>query len=216
MSHFSVGFGLAVALVVGQGTRENLAAEEFKPLVRGDDPAQFALVGVGSKSVSIRDGEVRVSGTPDGYFATRESYKNYVLRFEWMYERPEGLRSEASFQGNSGLLIHIAEPHKVWPVCIESQLMNADAGSLFGVSTAKFHGSKDAKAQKKAVKPVGEWNLQRSDLQGRVDRLHDQRRRGLSRRRRIARPRGRRLAVRGRPDPVPEADDQAARMMAKG
>ena len=68
--------------------------------------------------MSIHDGEVRVSGKPDGYFATRDSYRNYVLRFEWMYERPSGLSSDASFRGNSGLLIHIAGPHKVWPVCI--------------------------------------------------------------------------------------------------
>ena len=86
----------------------------------GTTLGHFVLVGIGPKSVTIQDGEIRVTGRPDGYFATRESYKNYVLRFEWKYERPEGLTSEAAFQGNSGLLLHIAEPHKVWPCCVES------------------------------------------------------------------------------------------------
>ena len=45
-----------------------------------------------------------------GYFATKESFKNYVLKFEGMYERPEGLEADATFRGNSGLLIHSTPP----------------------------------------------------------------------------------------------------------
>jgi hypothetical protein len=130
------------------------------PLVRGEDPKQFELVGIGPDALKIEDGEVRVSGRPDGYFATKEGYKNYVLTFEWMYERPSDLESDAKFKGNSGVLLHIASPHKVWPKCIEAQLMNADAGHLIVVSGAKFQGKKDAAAQKRAIKPVGQWNRQ--------------------------------------------------------
>ena len=143
-------FRLRMRLAVALAAQGGLAAQEFTPLVKGDDPEQFVLVGIGPQTVSIHDGEVRVTGKPDGYFATRESYKNYVLRFEWRYERPEGLTSDASFRGNSGLLLHIAGPHKVWPRCVESQLMIADAGHLFGVSGATFDGRKDARAQKAA------------------------------------------------------------------
>lgn len=151
---FPTGLALAVATVIGSGVR----ADEFKPLVKGDDVTQFALVGIGPETVSIHDGEVRVTGKPNGYFATRESYKNYVIRFEWMYERPEGLASDARFTGNSGLLLHIKGPHKIWPEAIEAQLMNADAGNTFGIPPARFDGKKDAPAQKKAIKPVGQWN----------------------------------------------------------
>jgi hypothetical protein len=132
-------------------------AGDLVPLVSGDDPAQFTLVGIGPKTVSIQGGEVRVTGTPNGYFATKAAYKNYVLRFDWMYERPEGLKSDASFRGNSGLLLHIGS-HKIWPEAIEVQLMNADAGNTFGIRPAHFDGRKDAGAQKKAIRPVGEWN----------------------------------------------------------
>src|SRR4051794_718156 len=78
------------------------ADEGFVPLVRGEDPKQFELVGIGPDSLKIEDGEIRVSGRPDGYFATREGYKNYVLTFEWLYERPSDLESDARFKGNSG------------------------------------------------------------------------------------------------------------------
>jgi hypothetical protein len=152
-------FVLAAAVVVLVSSR-SATGQEFKPLVKGTDIDQFRLVGIGPDTISIKDDVVRLSGKPNGYFCTRESYKNYVLRFEWRYERPASLESDAKFRGNSGLLIHVTEPHKVWPKCIEAQLANADAGHTFAISGAKFKGTKDAAAQKRAIKPVGEWNLE--------------------------------------------------------
>lgn len=134
------------------------AADDFKPLVEGDDPSQFELVGIGPGTIRIEDGVVHISGKPNGYFATKESYQNYVVQFEWMYERPEGLESDAGFDGNSGFLVHIQPPHKVWPKSVEVQLMNRDAGNIFAIGGSKFSGKKDAAAQKEAIKPVGQWN----------------------------------------------------------
>jgi hypothetical protein len=151
---------VALAAVIVLASTVRSADDGFVGLVQGDDPKQFELVGIEPDTIQIDGGEIRVSGRPDGYFATRESYKNYVLTFEWMYERPDALKNDARFMGNSGLLLHIEGPHKVWPKCIEAQLMNADAGHLIVVSGAKFHGTKDAAAQKRAIKPVGEWNQQ--------------------------------------------------------
>ena len=133
---------------------------EYTPLVSGDSPSQFELVGIGPDSIRIVDGEVQLSGKPNGYFATKRSYRNYVLQFDWMYERPEGLASDAKFNGNSGLLVHITGAHKVWPKCTEVQLANADAGNIFAIQGAKFQGKKDADAQRKAIKPVGQWNAE--------------------------------------------------------
>ena len=75
-----------------------------------------------------------------------------------MYERPEGLTDDAKFDGNSGLLLHVQKPHKVWPKSIEVQLMNADSGHTFAIFGSQFTGAKNAQAQKKAIKPVGQWN----------------------------------------------------------
>jgi hypothetical protein len=44
--------------------------------------------------------------------------------------------------------------------CIEARLHDPDAGNLFAIVGAKFQGRKDAAAQKKAIKPVGQWNLE--------------------------------------------------------
>ncbi|GAC1300048.1 MAG: hypothetical protein NVSMB14_10640 [Isosphaeraceae bacterium] len=132
--------------------------EEFKPLVKGDDPTQFELVGINEKTLTIKDGEIQVSGKPNGYFATKESYKNYVLKFEWMYERPANLASDDKFNGNSGLLLNIqGEPH-VWPKSIEFQLMYKEVGKIYPIGGSKFEGKWDSAAHKKARKPVGEWN----------------------------------------------------------
>jgi hypothetical protein len=133
-------------------------ADEFMPLVRGDDTGSFELVSIGPETLKIADGEIYVSGKPNGYFATKDSYKNYVLKFEWKYDRPSDLDSDAKFRGNSGLLIHIQEPHKVWPKCIEVQLMNANAGAILPLGGAKCKTTLDKAAQKQAIKPVGQWN----------------------------------------------------------
>lgn len=130
----------------------------FKSLVSGDDAAQFALIGINPDTITLKDGEIRLTGKPNGYFATKASYKNYVLEFEWMYERPDGYKDGDRFDGNSGLLVHISGEHKVWPKCVEAQLANSDAGNLFAINGAKFTGKKDAPAQKGAIKPVGQWN----------------------------------------------------------
>ncbi len=130
----------------------------FEPLVSGDDPSQFDLIGIGPETIRIADGVVMISGKKNGYFATKKSYKNYTLKFDWMYERPEGLAKGAVFQGNSGLLVHITGPHKVWPKCTEVQLFNPDAGNIFAIQGATFKGKKDPVAQKQAIKPAGEWN----------------------------------------------------------
>lgn len=136
------------------------ADDGFVPLVQGDDPGQFDLVGIGTDTLKIEGGVIAVSGKPNGYFATKKSYHNYILRFDWRYERPDNLDNEAKFRGNSGLLVHITGPDKVWPQCIEVQLANTDAGYIFAIFGSKFTGKKDAEAQKKAVKPVGQWNEQ--------------------------------------------------------
>jgi hypothetical protein len=149
---------MVVALLAIIPTVSTGADDGFVALVKGDDPAQFDLIGIGPETLKIVDGEIKVTGKPNGYFATKDVYRNYVLKFDWMYDRPEGLTDDAKFNGNSGLLLHIQKPHKVWPKSIEAQLMNADAGHTFAIFGSKFVGAKNAQAQKKAIKPVGQWN----------------------------------------------------------
>jgi hypothetical protein len=114
-----------------------------------------------SKTYTVEDGYIKVSGNPNGYFYTDKSYKNYDLKFDWRYKRPAGLEDDKKFNGNSGLLAHIQLPHKVWPTSLEIQGMNKTHGSFIpiggkavGLSDVKF----DQKTLDKVRHKVGEWN----------------------------------------------------------
>ena len=68
---------VAVAMLAVLGFVVPAAAEDFVPLVKGDDVKALELVGIGPDTLTIAEGEIRISGKPNGYFATKESYKNY-------------------------------------------------------------------------------------------------------------------------------------------
>jgi uncharacterized protein (TIGR03000 family) len=132
----------------------------FVALFNGKDLSGWKTVPEKAENTfTVKDGMIVVSGNPNGYFYTDKSYQNYVLKFDWRYKRPAGLEDEKKFLGNSGLLYHIQEPHKVWPKSIEVQGMNRDHGVLIPVSGARLANQKfDRPALEKARHPVGEWN----------------------------------------------------------
>ncbi|HEY8505060.1 MAG TPA: DUF1080 domain-containing protein [Gemmataceae bacterium] len=132
----------------------------FRSVVRGDDADP-------AKTWSVKDGIIICTGQPYGYLYTERPYKNYVLRYDWRYVRPDGLKDDSMFTGNSGLLVHIQGEHKVWPSCIEVQGMNGHHGEIFRLGEVEFKQTKfDKKAQQAAVKPVGEWNTTEVTCQG--------------------------------------------------
>jgi hypothetical protein len=151
---YTVNLTMMLACSMGTFAAQN----DPTPIVRGTDPAQFELIGLGAESISIVEGEVRLTGMPLGYFATKQEYHDYVLSFEWKYDRPEGLKTDTEFGGNSGLLVHLARPHKVWPTCIQVQLAQADPGAILAMGEARIRGTVDSEAQQKATRPVGQWN----------------------------------------------------------
>ena len=72
----------------------------------------------------VQDGELRCSGNPVGFLRTKQEYSDYKLVFEWRWaEKP----------GNSGVLLRMGGEEKIWPLCMEAQLMNARAGDLIGM-----------------------------------------------------------------------------------
>jgi len=72
----------------------------------------------------VRDGEIRCTGKPTGFLRTKEQYSDYRLELEWRWpEKP----------GNSGVLLHMSGEEKIWPQCMEAQLMHKRAGDLIGM-----------------------------------------------------------------------------------
>jgi hypothetical protein len=147
-------------LLVALAVPARAAEGDFVPLIKGNDLGQFELVGLDADSMSLRDGEVRLDGKRKGYFATKTSYKNYVLDFEWRFERPAKFKDGDKFDGNSGVLLHIQGKPQVWPKGIEIQVWHKHQyGDFYTHGGAKFNPKKDEHAAlEKLLKPVGEWN----------------------------------------------------------
>src|SRR5687768_9652731 len=137
----------ALALTLGARAGE----DGFKDLFNGKDltgwKTELPKDADPAKVFSVKDGAIVVSGKPNGYFYTDKSYKNYILKFDWKFTKP----------GNSGLLVHITDGHKVWPKSIEVQGQENDHGRIFAIGGAKGNFTVDKKAQKEAIK-TGEWN----------------------------------------------------------
>jgi hypothetical protein len=134
----------------------------FKPLFNGKDMTgwKFFLGGKDgdpAKTFVVKDGEIRVSGFPNGYLYTDKPYKNYVLRYSWTYPKDQPKKTTM----NSGCLVHIQEPHKIWPHSVEPQCRYMDHGKLFFIGFPKDVKNPqkfDEAAQKKALKASDEWN----------------------------------------------------------
>lgn len=134
----------------------------FKPLFNGKNLDGWKTFHKDDKSdpskmIEVKDGEVQVSGFPYGYFYTTKSFKNYVLRFSWTYPKNQPEKTTM----NSGLLMHMQEPHKTWPRSVEPQGRYKDHGKIFFIGFGKDEKTEskfDEAAQQKALKSSHEWN----------------------------------------------------------
>lgn len=154
-------FMLSALLVVGFALHAH-AGDDFKDLFNGKDLTGWKYFPEkNDKTFTVVDGYIKVAGNPAGYFYTDKSYKNYVLKFDWRYKRPAKLEDEKKFGGNSGLLVHIQMPHKVWPISLEVQGANSSHGSFIaigGKAVGLTGGKYDQATVHKVRKNVGEWN----------------------------------------------------------
>lgn len=147
--------------IITVGNKKVVTKKDDKEIVKnepiyetGDDPLKAT-----KKTWRIENGVIICTGNPNGYFYTAKSFKNLVVRYDWMYKRPASLKDDEKFGGNSGFLAHIQGDHKIWPKCVEVQGRNMDHGKLFYLGGTKGEKATfDADALKKARKPVGEWN----------------------------------------------------------
>ncbi len=108
---------------------------------------------------SVTNGVIHCTGTPSGYLRTARAYSNYVLIVVWRFIKI------APKADNTGVLVHIQSPDKVWPECVQVQGKHEHQGDLFLMAGAESreHQGTDAntplpKHGPAAEKPVGEWN----------------------------------------------------------
>ncbi len=132
-------------------------------LFNGKDLTGWRVVPADQQSIwSVKEGVIHCLGKPNGYIRTEKQYADYHLHVEWRWvENPT----------NSGVLLHGHGLDKVWPDCIEAQLMNQHAGDfiLIGpqasvvVDGKKYDNSKNQYTgipQKISgvENPAGQWN----------------------------------------------------------
>jgi hypothetical protein len=118
---------------------------------------------------TVKDGVLVCSGKPSGYMYTEESFSSYTLEFELAFKRPEGLKKDSDFRGNSGCLIHVAEENAlgVWPRSVEVQGMNRQLGLILPIPRSlQCTRTFDKEASAKARKPIGEFNKVEIEVKG--------------------------------------------------
>ena len=102
---------------------------------------------------------IHCSGKPTGYLRTKGTYTNYKLTVEWRFVKV------APNADNTGILVHMQSPDKLWPPCVQCQGRSGKQGDLIlmGGAESKEHRGMDANAslpkhEPANEKPVGEWN----------------------------------------------------------
>jgi len=121
----------------------------------------------------VKDGVMTNTGRPAGYIRTIKDYTNYVLRLQLRHIKP----------GNSGVLLRMTGPDKVWPKSIEAQGMSGQMGDIWNidrfpmkVDPTRTRGRHTVKMHPSNEKPIGQWNeyeiyLNGGDLRIYVNRL---------------------------------------------
>lgn len=146
-------------------SRENERdAQGFIPLTLAD----FEFFGPDVESQraawSERDGILVTTGRPRGYAYTRRAFENFDLQFEYRF--PENLPEDGT-DPNTGVLLFLTGPHRVWPACLEVQgKFSETAGIKSNSRDVTVEASDDDQARTAARRPVGQWNTIRIEARG--------------------------------------------------
>ena len=128
----------------------------------GADPTQ---------TFKVEGGVILCTGKSIGYLRTEQDYKNYKLTVEWRL-----LKS-----GNTGVLVHMSLPDKVWPRSIECQGMHGNQGDFFVIEGTEFkeHRKQKGRDGRRVRKrgpsnelPLGDWNVFEIICRGDTIRLY--------------------------------------------
>ena len=92
---------------------------------------------------SLHDGVIACLGKPNGFLRSRKSYRNFVFRAEWRFQK-EGWVPTPADEGwpNAGFFIFAGPVVKGWPTSLEVQGHFGEAGSLFGVRGGSIVGAR--------------------------------------------------------------------------
>src|SRR6266496_1174995 len=158
MSRHVLAVGVVLLLAITFPAR----GDDAKPiqLFNGKDLTGWTAVSSDPKTKTeevwtVVDGNLHCKGHPAGYLRTDQDFTNFKLTFEWRTLK----------KGNSGCLIRVQSPDKVWPKSIECQLNTNEAGDIWiidefpiKVDESRHKGRNVKKLHDSSEKPLGEWN----------------------------------------------------------
>jgi hypothetical protein len=102
--------------------------------------------------------DIVCTGLPKGYLHTKDAYENFTLRGEFQYILTEG-QEMAPEKANTGFMLFIQEPHKVWPPSLEAQGRWDELCSLKsngGIPSLTIHDQPEVR--ERVRKLPEEWN----------------------------------------------------------
>ncbi|PIE23525.1 MAG: hypothetical protein CSA62_06695 [Planctomycetota bacterium] len=112
---------------------------------------------------SVEKGVLKCTGETFGYIRTLKDYQDFILELDWRWPGKPS---------NSGVLLRMTGPDKVWPQSIEAQLMHGRAGDFWAIGKvtmktepARRKGSNTRHLQKAELAP-GKWNHYRIFVSG--------------------------------------------------
>ena len=108
---------------------------------------------------SVTNGVIHCSGKSIGYLRTEKSFRDCKLTVEWRFVKM------APKLDNTGVLVHMQLPDKVWPMCVQNQGKSGRQGDLFVMAGAECREHKGQEANiavplhgEPNEKAIGEWN----------------------------------------------------------
>lgn len=126
--------------------------EGFTPLSLAD----FSPFPTDAASWSEKEGLLTTTGKPKGYLFSKAAHQNFTWRAEFRFvPDPDG----APDRENTGFLLFIQEPQKVWPRSLEVQGKPVEMGQVRpngGIAAVELDDN--VAARDAARRPTGEWN----------------------------------------------------------
>ncbi|MCC6321148.1 MAG: DUF1080 domain-containing protein [Phycisphaerales bacterium] len=172
----SCGLVLAAAASLAPaqpGATEHLTKDpDFKPIFNGSNLDGWVNINTAPSTWQVKEGVIVCSGKPTGLLRTQRSFENFILEFEWKH---------LSAEGNGGLFVcSDALPVRGQPFtrAIEVQVMlggegdwYTSDGDIFPIHGATMvpenprpKGGSRAFPTEKRMKPAGEWNHYRVEV----------------------------------------------------
>ena len=136
----------------------------FEALFNGMDLTGITAVGLDPSTLSVEAGVLECSGLPFGYWYAPGTYRNFILRLEYRFERPLDLADGAddTYPGNSGYFVYLTPPHRAppegWPLALEVQGSHDGFGGVYTLPEFVAVSPVDMAALQAAKRPVGAWN----------------------------------------------------------